>query len=160
MKLRKKIIKWAKDRGIIQNSSIEVQTLKLVSEFGELSFSLNRGDGDIVDDVGDCSVVCTILVEMLGGDMAELNTRAMVVDDVEYLLEYLLDASTNLGNIADNVAKRRYDKALEYIYKFHLNLTQLVGEHFNECLKHAYNEIKDRKGYLNENGIFIKEGDV
>lgn len=26
-----------------------------------------------------------------------------------------------------------------------------------ECLEHAYNQIKDRKGYLNAEGIFVKE---
>jgi NTP pyrophosphatase (non-canonical NTP hydrolase) len=26
-----------------------------------------------------------------------------------------------------------------------------------ECFKGAYNEIKDRKGYLNKEGIFVKE---
>lgn len=26
-----------------------------------------------------------------------------------------------------------------------------------ECLQHAYDQIKDRKGYLNENGVFIKD---
>lgn len=26
-----------------------------------------------------------------------------------------------------------------------------------ECLELAYNEIKDRKGYLNKDGIFVKE---
>jgi hypothetical protein len=26
-----------------------------------------------------------------------------------------------------------------------------------ECFKGAYNEIKDRKGYLNSDGIFVKE---
>ena len=26
-----------------------------------------------------------------------------------------------------------------------------------ECVDHAYNEIKDRKGYLNEQGVFVKE---
>lgn len=25
------------------------------------------------------------------------------------------------------------------------------------CLEHAYNQIKDRKGYLNKDGIFVKE---
>ena len=28
---------------------------------------------------------------------------------------------------------------------------------FVECVKNAYSEIKDRKGYLNPEGIFIKE---
>jgi len=26
------------------------------------------------------------------------------------------------------------------------------------CLENAYNEIKDRKGYLTPEGIFVKEG--
>ena len=26
-----------------------------------------------------------------------------------------------------------------------------------ECFKGAYNEIKDRKGYLNEDGVFVKQ---
>ena len=29
-----------------------------------------------------------------------------------------------------------------------------------QCLAQAYDEIKDRKGYINELGIFIKEGDT
>jgi hypothetical protein len=29
-----------------------------------------------------------------------------------------------------------------------------------ECLALAYDDIKDRKGYMNELGIFIKEGDT
>ena len=29
----------------------------------------------------------------------------------------------------------------------------------NECLQHAYNDIKDRKGVMRE-GVFIKEGDI
>jgi hypothetical protein len=27
------------------------------------------------------------------------------------------------------------------------------------CLEVAYDDIKDRKGYLNKAGVFIKEGD-
>jgi hypothetical protein len=29
-----------------------------------------------------------------------------------------------------------------------------------ECLAQAYDDIKDRKGYMNELGVFIKEGDM
>ena len=29
-----------------------------------------------------------------------------------------------------------------------------------ECMTVAYNDIKDRKGHMNSEGIFIKEGDV
>lgn len=33
----------------------------------------------------------------------------------------------------------------------------LQGFNLTECMEAAYNEIKDRKGYLNEHGIFVKE---
>ena len=33
----------------------------------------------------------------------------------------------------------------------------LEGTTIEHCMKLAYDEIKDRKGYLNEDGIFIKE---
>jgi NTP pyrophosphatase (non-canonical NTP hydrolase) len=36
-------------------------------------------------------------------------------------------------------------------------LSQCSGLDFTECVRHAYNEIKDRKGKLVD-GIFIKEG--
>ena len=29
-----------------------------------------------------------------------------------------------------------------------------------ECMAVAYDDIKDRKGHMNSEGIFIKEGDV
>jgi len=34
---------------------------------------------------------------------------------------------------------------------------QIAGLDIVDCLEAAYEEIKDRKGYLNEDGIFVKE---
>ena len=36
-------------------------------------------------------------------------------------------------------------------------IAELEGMTIQECIANAYDEIKDRKGYLNEDGIFIKE---
>lgn len=68
---------------------------------------------------------------------------------------------SEVGELADNVAKGRDVKddigdcmvVLAIIAAF--NNTTL-----NECARTAWDDIKDRKGYLNEEGIFIKEGDV
>jgi len=38
-----------------------------------------------------------------------------------------------------------------------LNICALLDVNFTDCLAHAYNEIKDRKGYLNKDGIFVKQ---
>ena len=40
-----------------------------------------------------------------------------------------------------------------------INLATQMGLDFNECLEHAYNEIKDRKGKT-VNGVFVKDTDL
>lgn len=40
-----------------------------------------------------------------------------------------------------------------------INLATQMGLDFNECLEHAYNEIKDRKGKT-VNGVFVKDADL
>jgi NTP pyrophosphatase (non-canonical NTP hydrolase) len=35
--------------------------------------------------------------------------------------------------------------------------SEIMGLDLVDCLEAAYEEIKDRKGYLNEDGIFVKE---
>ena len=95
--LQNKILQWAHARGILTNSSPQIQGLKLVSEIGELCDNLAKGR-DIRDDIGDAIVVLTIIANMKGTTL-------------------------------------------------------------EECMEVAYNDIKDRKGYLNSDGIFIKETD-
>ena len=36
-------------------------------------------------------------------------------------------------------------------------IAELEGMTFEECVKDAYDEIKDRRGYLSEDGVFIRE---
>ncbi len=92
------VIRWAEQRGIIENSDSKTQLLKAVSEMGELADAvIKRNRPAIIDGIGDV-LVCLIVVGAL--------------EDV--------------------------------------SLTQ--------CLESAYNEIKDRKGYLNKNGVFVKDG--
>lgn len=93
-----KFTQWAKDRKIIQNGNLQTQTLKLVSEVGELADNIAKGR-DTKDDIGDSFVVLNNLVEMQG-----------------------------------------------YTWQ--------------ECLEQAWNDIKDRKGHMNKNGVFIKSGDI
>ncbi len=88
---------WSRERGILQNSTAQVQGLKLVSEMGELADNLAKGRC-VKDDIGDCMVV--------------------------------------LANIA-----------------------YMEGHTLAECWNQAWGDIRDRKGYLNSKGIFIKEGD-
>jgi len=91
-------VQWSEDRGIIQNSTDMSQTLKLMSEVGELADNINKGR-DVKDDIGDCLVCLT-------------------------------------------------------------NIARIRGLTLAECWEVAYNDIKDRKGFMNSNGVFIKKGDT
>jgi len=38
-----------------------------------------------------------------------------------------------------------------------INICALMDISLTDCLKAAYNQIKDRRGYMNAEGIFVKE---
>ena len=97
IELEKAIMRWSKDRKILDNSTVPIQTLKLVSEIGELADNITKGN-DVRDDIGDCLVLL-------------------------------------------------------------INIAGMSGSSLEECGNIAYNDIKDRKGFLNTNGTFIKESD-
>ena len=91
------VLDWSIKRGIIPNATAEAQTLKAVSEMGELADAvLKRNRDDIVDSVGDV-LVCLI------------------------------------------------------------NVAALTGTTLEECCAAAWEQIKDRKGRLLPNGVFVKE---
>jgi len=60
--LKTLVVRWSMDRQIIQNSTASAQTLKAVSEMGELADAVAKGDdAALVDAVGDV-LVCLINV--------------------------------------------------------------------------------------------------
>ena len=75
----------------------------------------------------------------------------------------VLKLMSEMGELADNIAKGRHDRALDDIgdcIVVLIMIADLIDTDIKKCLQVAWNDIKDRKGYLNENGVFIKEGDV
>lgn len=67
---------------------------------------------------------------------------------------------SELGELADNLAKDRCIK--DDIGDCMVVLTMLANmtdTPIEDCLAQAWNDIKDRKGTMNEHGVFIKEGD-
>lgn len=72
-----------------------------------------------------------------------------------------LKLSSEMGELADNLAKGRdvKDDIGDCLVVLTI-LANMEGTTLTECLEIAYNDIKDRKGYLNTDGVFVKEGDV
>ena len=68
---------------------------------------------------------------------------------------------SEMGELADNLAKGRCIKDDIGDCMVVLNmLANMTGVKLEDCLAQAWGDIKDRKGYMNEHGVFIKEGDV
>ena len=66
-----------------------------------------------------------------------------------------------IGELAHGIAKGRLTEIEDGIGDAVVVLTILAAQSgmlIEECIDHAWGEIKDRKGRM-ENGIFIKEGD-
>jgi phosphoribosyl-ATP pyrophosphohydrolase len=72
----------------------------------------------------------------------------------------LLKAFSEMGELSDAIIKR--DRAgivdgLGDVLVCLLVVAALEDLDLSTCLKSAYNEIKNRKGFLNANGVFVKE---
>ena len=66
-----------------------------------------------------------------------------------------------VGELCDNVNKGRDIKDdIGDCLVCLTNIVKIRGLTLEECWNKAYNDIKDRKGFMNSNGVFIKEGDI
>jgi NTP pyrophosphatase (non-canonical NTP hydrolase) len=64
------------------------------------------------------------------------------------------------GELADGHAKCKIDDIIDAVGDVMvclINYCELRGIKITDCMESAYNEIKDRKGTLTPEGIFIKE---
>jgi NTP pyrophosphatase (non-canonical NTP hydrolase) len=72
----------------------------------------------------------------------------------------LLKAVSEMGELADAIIKRDRPAIVDGIGDVLVCLI-VVGAlediDLTKCLEAAYSEIKDRKGYLNKNGVFVKQ---
>ena len=74
----------------------------------------------------------------------------------------LLKTMSELGELADGILKNRPAEIIDGLGDTVVTLVIVAaqcGFTIEECIEHAYEEIKDRKGRM-ENGTFIKEGDL
>ena len=153
----RKVKQWAHDKNLIEGSDSITQYLKLVSELGELADDVNKKQ-DVRDSIGDCLVVLIIIAEQQycshsletpllfnTGEEQQKEAAVMASLDIAYL-GYRLCCRVNVASDIKDVLNRLNTVAVLY------------GVTLSECLEHAYNEIKDRRGVMLD-GVFIKEDD-
>ena len=74
----------------------------------------------------------------------------------------MLKLGEEYGELCQGLAKNRPDQVKDSIGDIYVVLTILslqLGLDIEDCVMHAYGEIKDRKGTL-KNGVWIKESDL
>lgn len=162
------IRQWAEDRNLIAGSTAEKQFVKLMEEFGEVAAGIARGNGAaILDGIGDCIVVLTIITAQLGGDIGEALAREGVADvDAP---PHWVGRDACFQTVAQTLAKielRPDSRMTAYqglqIRNAVLRLRDLAHRHglrLSDCIEHAWSEIKDRRGRMVD-GVFIKEADL
>ena len=150
-----KIEQWAEDRNIIKGSKPIDQAMKLFSEFGELADNVGKGR-DCRDDIGDIFVVLTII-----GKQAELNINESVkLRNNNRVLNVCLKKQVNwlcssLSLFVTDLGLYTLGNCVENL----MQISKILGYTLEECIQIAYDDIKDRHGYM-KNGIFIKLSDM
>lgn len=72
----------------------------------------------------------------------------------------LLKTMSELGELSDAVLKKDWDNIKDGFGDVLITLiiaSDMLGLTLTNCLEHAYDQIKDRKGHLTEDGVFVKE---
>ena len=161
-KLIQQIEQWAEERNLIKGSTPQKQMLKLMEEFGELCGGITKNKPDVIkDSVGDCFVVTVILCKQLDLE-AELYSSVVISEFKDTsITEQLLEAVHNLGGITIPI-NQGWRITKEWIELFCINLMIIAlfeGLSFEDCVQHAYDQIKDRKGKMID-GVFVKEEDL
>jgi hypothetical protein len=170
------IIKWAEDRQILKHSTAYAQAIKTAEEVYELiqeTTRLHRSDYDMDDmmdnyefcqDVGDqLDAIGDIWVTLVvGASCYALGTGddyqpwvTVMPSEVKNPTEALQKALIPLG--ASSKGQGSYWMTHNLMVSYLAQIVDSLGVTLTDCVEQAYNEIKDRKGYLNAQGIFVKE---
>lgn len=152
---------WAKERGIVDNGNVFTQTMKLVSEYGELCDAIIKDrDLEVKDAIGDMMVVLSNIASILGERWRIVFLECCQKTRTQPL-DYMHQMPENMYSLTELIAKLFHGN---YQVAFSIpSILKLVAARYGlslvACWYSAYDEIKDRKGYLNAQGNFVKEGD-
>lgn len=159
------IRQWARDRNIIEGSTPQAQMVKTMEELGGIADFLFIDDLRVTDGIGDVAVCLTNLCAQYGFNAENYihDTGITIRSDNMHKSLSLNKLTGALGCIAGRVARNDGNGVACVdcvgVAFFWLNtLAHSIGETLHSCMEFAYNEIKDRKGRM-ENGIFIKESE-
>ena len=168
------IIKWADDREITKHSTAYAQAFKTAEEVEELvrahttwrivsdytaTEPTDAALAEIKDAIGDIYVTLVVGMACEHFIISRINAITSFERSAEAKpFEYLTHLLVKIG-ASSSVSPVGYDYQVHV--SFAVQVLQQIARDFDttleECVNGAYNEIKDRKGKLLPNGIFVKE---
>lgn len=167
------IIKWADDRGITKHSTAYAQAFKTAEEVQELIEAVakhstgnvpghNDYSDEIKDAIGDIYVTLVVGMACSPTEHREINCLANQgasgqKDPVGCLQRNLVALSKFAPQEGDEDPKAMYYAAVGLMMGNLAKAAENFGTTLEECVNGAYLEIRDRKGKLLPNGVFVKE---
>jgi len=100
------------------------------------------------------------MIEKLIADCTQWSEDRLIFKNGRRETQFLKLAE-EMGELASNIAKGRdvRDDIGDCLVVLN-NLAVMSGTTLEECLGISYYSIRDRKGFLNGNGVFIKDSEV
>ena len=153
-----KIEEWSKLRGI-NKLPYQEQRYKIMEEFGELFGAYYRGNTlELKDSLGDIVVTLIIYVQQFSKGERNFFEEFWWVDKDEFKgLSYHLDQIATSTNLIYAGASGIW--VLHYVIADLKHIAKHYGWNLTECVEHAWEEIKDRKGQVVD-GKWVKEKDL
>ncbi|WVH13934.1 hypothetical protein CASP1_00011 [Alcaligenes phage CASP1] len=143
--------KWAKERGIYEHSTTEAQLLKTLSELGELSDAVIKGDKDgLKDAIGDVMVCMVNYAYMEDMEFIHWEREQDSESDAQAIGFIAID-------IGDMITELNCEYDIDNIPGCLIEIANRNGLDFLDCCSHAWHEIKDRKGRMVPGGAFVKD---
>jgi hypothetical protein len=172
------IVKWADDRKILAHSSAYAQAFKTAEEVKELVEALylmrylmaykvsdwdyqhERTHEQIMDAIGDIYVTLIVGSTLYDEEYCDLVTptsqrSSVVPSSVPNPVDRLQKALIPLG--AACKGQGAYWMGWLLMVSYLSQIAEEAGTTLVDCVKQAYDQIKDRKGHLTAEGIFVKE---
>ena len=163
------ITQWGADRSIVQNSTAFAQSRKTHEEVCELVEAVARElmaetmkseghlyEKEVKDAIGDIYVtlvmVCACNGTPIRMDLDFAQVGGMDKGPLDFVCKLVPDLIRDCVDEATTtrVTARRMVCGL-------VSLCVEMGLDFTECVEQAYQTIKDRKGTLRPDGVFVKE---
>ncbi|SFF18523.1 hypothetical protein [Nitrosomonas sp. Nm166] len=139
------VISWAEERNLISGSDHKTQTLKLISEAGKLSKSLNFKE-DCRSNVGNCFIRLIVLSAMDEYNIEEFIAQSDLskIDDThDSVSSFMYELWQGLGRLSDAVNdKDSYRSIVDDLLIMLSGIARFYNYSLEECLEIAYYHLK------------------